>query len=143
MMRESKLEEKIRVKACKKGGERVRKKWMQSEYEKMVIQIKANSHTFEDFSALFNKLSQPFDHRSNDGYLTKCTSNKSVCVTSMALQAIDGVLTQKRQAEELSRINALEKRRKSAKRKCTPNTMRGGDGIRIIMGIQDYDIMED
>ena len=95
---------------------------MQSKYQKMVIQIKVNSHCFEDFSALYNKLLEPFEYRSSDGYITKCTSNESVCVTSMALQAIDGVLTQKRQAEELSRINALEKRRKSAKRKHTPNT---------------------
>ena len=110
---------------------------------KMVIQIKVNSHTFEDFSALFNKLLQPFDHRLNDGYLTKCTSNENVCVTSMTLQAIDCVLTQKRQAEELSCINALEKRKKSAKRKRTPKTTQGDNGIGIIMGIQDYNIMAD
>ena len=46
MMRESKRKEKIKVKACKKEAERARKKWMQSEYEEMVIQIKANSHKF-------------------------------------------------------------------------------------------------
>ena len=141
IIRESRRKEEIKVKARKEEAERERKKWMQSEYEKMVIQIKANSHCFEDFSALCSKLSEPFEYRSIDGYLTKCTSNESVCVTSMALRAIDGVLTQKRQAEELSRINALEKRRKSAKRKRTPNTTRGDDGIGIIMGLQDYDIM--
>ena len=58
----------------------------------------------------------------------------------MALQAIDGVLAQ---AEELSRINALEKRRKSAKQKYTPNTTQGDNVIGIVMGIQDYDIMVD
>ena len=85
MMREPKCKDEIKVKARKKEAERARKKLMQSEYKKIVTQIKANSHTFEDFSAQFNKLSQPFDHCSNDGYLKKCTQNESVCVTSMAL----------------------------------------------------------
>ena len=93
IIRESRRKEEIKVKARKKEAERARRKWMQSEYEKMVIQIKANSHCFEDFSALYNKLSEPFEYRSSDGYLTKLTSNESVCVTSMALQAIDGVLS--------------------------------------------------
>ena len=61
----------------------------------------------------------------------------------MSLQNIDGFLYQKLQAEGLSQLNAIEKRRKSAKRKCTPKTMQGNDGIGIIMGLQDYDIMED
>jgi len=58
----------------------------------------------------------------------------------MALKAIDGVLCQKRQAEELARINALAKKRKSCKRKRTPNTTRGDDGIGVYMGLQDFDV---
>ena len=140
-IRQSKRKEEIKVKARKEEAEKARSKWMQSEYDKMVNQINLNSHTFQDFTNLFEKLSQPFEHRSNDGYLTKCTYNQSTCVTSMALQAIDGVLCQKRQAEELRRINALEKKRKTTKRKRTPNTTRGDDGIGVLMSLQDYDFV--
>ena len=113
----------------------------QYKYQKMVNQIKAKSHSFQDFTDLFDKLSQPFDNQSNDGYLTKCIYSQSICVTSMALQDIDGVLCPKCQAEELRRINALEKKCKSTKRNCTPNIMWGDDGIGALMGLQEYNFV--
>lgn len=140
-MWESKRKEEIKIKARKGEAERARSKWTKSEYEKMANQIKANSHTFQDFAGLFEKLSQPFEHRSNDGYLMKCTYNQSMCVTSIALQAIDGFLYQKCQAEKLRWIHALEKKCKTTRRKCTPNTTRGDDGIGVLMSLQDYDFI--
>ena len=62
-MQESKRKEEIKVKARKEEAEKARSKWMQSEYDKMVNQINLNSHTFQDFTNLFEKLSQPFEHR--------------------------------------------------------------------------------
>ena len=56
----------------------------------------------------------------------------------MAFQAIDGVLCQKCQAEELTQIAALEKKWKSSKRKHTPNTTRYDDVIGVYMGLQDF-----
>ena len=140
ILRESKREEEEKNKMRKGEAEIARKQWMVSEYNSMVQKIKQNQHTFDDFADLFEKLGQPFVHTTNDGYVTRCTSNESVCINNMALSTIDGVLCQKRQAEELSRLNALQKKRNSTKRKQTPNTTRGDDGIGIVMGLQDHDI---
>ena len=104
------------------------------------MQIQEKKHTFQDFTGLLDKFSQSFEHQSKDGYVTTCTSNESTCITEMALQAIAGVLCQKRQAEEIAQINALRKKRKSSKRKRTPNTTRGDDGIGIYMELQDHDM---
>lgn len=43
---------------------------------------------------------------------------------------------------KLQTINALEKQRKSRKRKLTPNTMRGGEVVGIVVGLQDHDGQE-
>ena len=139
-LRESKRKEEIKIRKRKEAAEKARKKWILCEYNKMVTQIKENKHTFQDFTGLFGRYCQPFEHISSDGYVTHCTTDQSICVSTMALKAIDGVLCQKRQAEELARINALAKKRKSCKRKRTPNTTRGDDGIGVYMGLQDFDV---
>ena len=140
LLRESKRQQEIVNDMRKEEAEIARKQWMLSEYQKMVAQIQDNKHTFQDFTRLVNKFAQPFEHRSKDGYVTMCTSNENVCITGMALQAIDGVLCQKRQAEEIAQVTALRKKRNSTKRKRTPNTTRGDDGIGIYMGLQDHDM---
>ena len=133
LLRESKCQQETINKMRKEQAEIARKQWMLTEYKNMVMQIQENKHTFQDFTGLLDKFSQPFEHQSKDGYFTTCTSNESTCITEMVLQAIGGVLCQKRQAEEITQINALQKKRKSSKRKWTPNTTRGDDGIGIYM----------
>ena len=140
VLRESKRKEEIEIKMKKEEAENARKQWMISEYNNMVTQIKQNQHTFKDFTGLFEKLCQPFVFTSGDGYITTCSANESICINNMALRAIDGVLCQKRQAEELARLNALQKKRQTSKRKRTPNTTRGDDGIGICMGLMDHDV---
>ena len=132
--------EEIKIRKNKESAEKARKEWMKREYQKMVTEIKENKHTFEDFEILLKKLHQPFEHLSSDGYVTHCNPDQSICVNNMALHALDGVLRQKRQQEELARIAALQKKRKSSKRKRTPNTTRGDDGIGVFMGLQDFDV---
>ena len=139
-LREAKRMEEIKIRKNKESAEKLRKEWMKREYQKMVTEIQENKHTFEDFEVLFQKLHRPFEHLSSDGYVTHCNPDQSICVNNMALHAIDGVLRQKRQQEELARIAALEKKRKSSKRKRTPNTARGDDGIGVYMGLQDFDV---
>ena len=57
----------------------------------------------------------------------------------MALVKFYGVLQQQKQAEEMTRIRALEKQQKMKKRERTPNTMRGDAGVGIVMILQDHD----
>ena len=114
---------------------------MLTEYKNMVMQIQENKHTFQYCTRQLDKLSQPLDNQSEDGYVTTCNSNKIICIAEMALQAIGGVLCQKRQAEEIAQINALRKKRKSFKRKRTLNTTPGYESISIYLGLQDHDIV--
>ena len=65
---------------------------------------------------------------------------KFFCINDIALSTIDGLLRQKFQAEELSQLHTLQKKRNSLKGKWTPNTTGGDDGIRIMIGLQDHDI---
>ena len=105
----------------------------------MTKKIKKDSYTIDNFKSLLKQVSSPFKHCSSDGYITMINPHEAVCINEMALNTIDGVLQQKRQAEEIARLNALEKARKAKKRKRTPNTMRGDDGIGITMGLQHHD----
>ena len=59
------------------------------------------------------------------------------------MHTIDGVLQQRKQEEEMSRIRALEKQRKMKKRKRTPNTMMADDGVGIVMALQEHDKQTD
>ena len=77
--------------------------------------FKKDNYTFSDFKNLLQQAASPFKNRPGDGYVTEINDNESVCLNEMALNTIDGVLQKKRQQEELARINALEKWRKSKK----------------------------
>ena len=72
--------------------------------------------------------------------MNNCKADHSISVNNISLQAINIFLCKNRQAEDLSRINELSKKCKSAKRKRTPNVTRANDAIRILIGLQDYDI---
>ena len=67
------------------------------------------NYTLTNFKSMLQKVPSPFQHRSGNGYITELNQNQSVCVNKMALNTIDGFLQQKKQQEEMVRINALEK----------------------------------
>ena len=115
MMRESKRREVLRVRARKEEAKLARDKWIELQFQNMKENVKKDNYTFSDFKNLLQQAASPFKHRSGDGYVTEINDNESVCLNEMALNTIDGVLQKKRQQEELARINALEKWRKSKK----------------------------
>ncbi len=67
-----------------------------------------------------------------------CKNNESVCIIDVALRAIDSVLCQKKENNEFSKAAALARTRNSKKRKRTPNTTRGDDGIGILMYLREH-----
>ena len=139
IMREAKRKEAIKVKVRKEEENLERDKWIEMQFKDMTKKIKKDSYTIKDFKSLLKQVSSPFKHCSSDGHTTMINPREAMCINKMAMNIIDGVLQQKRQAEEIAGLNALEKARKAKKHKRTPNTMRGDDGIGITMGLQDHD----
>ena len=78
------------------------------------------------------KVQEPFLYSFPNGSTVLYNNNESVCITDVALSAIDSFLCQKKKNNEFSKAAALVRTQNSKKRKRTPNTTRGDDGIGIL-----------
>ena len=109
LLRDARRKETIGLEARKEDETLARDNWIELEFEKMKQNIKKDAYTYQDFKTLLKQVNLPFKHCSSDGYITQCNHNETMCINKMALVTIDGVLGQKRQAEEMLCIKALEK----------------------------------
>ena len=83
---------------------------------KQYDEIRKENYTKSDFLTFIEKVQSPFHYVSSDGlYSGQCNGSETTCINAMAMKAIDGVLCQKRAASELSRLDALERKRKEKK----------------------------
>ena len=137
--RQSVKKENERISGVKLEAKQARENWIKNEFAR----IKKESYTQEDFLTFIKKVEEPFKYKTLDGYEAFSTGSENICVNSIALQAIDGVLCQKAAAEELSRVEALERKRKVKKRKRTPNTTRSDDGLGVCMQLQLHDFQQE
>ena len=80
----------------------------------------------------------PYTHEQG-GFKTVAHGKESACVNLLTISAVNLVLSDKRRADELSRKAAKERMRNSRKRKRTPNTTRGEDGIVIRKKLRKFD----
>ena len=88
---------------------------------------------------LIKKAIEPFTH-VNNGYQTVVDSSTSSCVSILSLSAVNTVLSDKRKADEISRMEANRRQQSSTKRaKRTPNTTRSDDGVIVRQNLQVHD----
>ena len=91
-MRESKRREEEIVKQTKIGAKALRENWLQNQFNKMKQKIKDENYTSNEFKELLHHVQQPYKHVSSDIYEATVNDNEIVCVSKLAVDAIDGVL---------------------------------------------------
>ena len=74
-----------------------------------------------------------------DRYKTVTTGNNTTCASILSLTAVDGILTDKRKADELSCLNDERRKRNGKKMKQTPNTTRSTTGIDAVQHLDEHD----
>ena len=105
--------------------------------EKCVANGTFNRKLLQD---LIQKATAPFKHEHQDGYVTITKGNDdATCASVLAMCALDGIISAKRKADELSRIEANRKQNSNKKIKRTPNTTRGDDGVSTAFRLEQFD----
>ena len=131
--RNSKKLEEEKVQKNKREAIDARKTYLSSQMdmiEKSVIEGTFERKMLEEF---MEKITVPYKHTSNNGYLTYTTGDKTSSASVLALRSVDNVLGDRRKAEEISNLQA--KRRKLGnghRRNATPNTTRGQDALAVL-----------
>ena len=116
-----------------------REKWLQNEFKQTVQKIKSDDYTYNEFKELIHQVQQPYKHVSSDGYEVTVTEKESVCVSKLAMDAIDRILFHKKRNDKLGKIEVLARKRKRKKIPRTPNTWCGDDGTGIMMHLEEHD----
>ena len=88
---------------------------------------------------LLVKATTPFEHR-NEGYVTITKGqDESTCALVLSMVAVENVISNKRKADELSRLAAKRRRLTGQKLKRTPNMTRGDCGIIVGINLEQVD----
>ena len=88
---------------------------------------------------LLVKATTPFEHR-NEGYVTITKGqHESTCASVLSMVAVENVISNKRKADELSRLAAKRRRLTGQKLKRTPNTTRGDCGVIVGINLEQVD----
>ena len=136
--RQSKHQEEEMVHRRKEEAACARKQMLHEEMEKIVEYSQHGFLNKKCLEELIRKATEPFTHK-RDGYETVVNSNTSSCVSVLSLEAVNTVLSDKRKADQMSRIEALHRKQSSKKPKRTPNTTRSDDGVIIRENLWHHD----
>ena len=85
------------------------------------------------------KATTPYEHR-NEGYVTIAKGpHESTCASVLSMVSVENVFSDKRKADELSRLAAKKRRLTGQKLKITPNTTRGDCGVIVGINLEQVD----
>ena len=131
--RESKRREEEIARIRKGQANAAREKMISDKMENIVESVRNGQFSRNLLEKLLVKATTPFEHR-NEGYVTISKgTHKLTCASVLSMVAVENVISNKRKADELSRLAAKRRRLTGQKLKRNPNTTRGD--FRIIVGI--------
>ena len=136
--RESKKREIERTNKMKQEAVEAQQAMLEREMDKIEECVQQGFFGRNLLLSLIKSATSPFTYEK-DGYKTVTIGNNATCASILSLTAVDGILTDKRKADELSRIDAERRKRNGKKMKRTPNTTRSATGIDIIQHLDKHD----
>ena len=135
----SKRQEEELTHRRKQEAKAEREKMLDNEMEKI---LEYSRHGFMNKKCLQNlikKATEPFTYTCG-GYQTVVDESNSSCVSILSLKAVNTVLSDKRKADEISKMEALHRQNSSNKKaRRTPNTTRSDDGIIVRENLWQHD----
>ena len=137
--RESKRREEEKMLTRKKEAAQARKKMLDDEMDRIEKCVADGEFSRELLIHLLQKATTPFEHRQGDYVTVANGGNDATCASVIAMSALDGVLSAKRKADEMSCLEAKRRANTGKKIKRTPNTTRGDDGISTVFRLEQFD----
>ena len=115
-------------------------KMLNEEMEKLVEYAQHGFLKKKFLEEIVKKATDPYVHECG-GYKAVVQGKHALCVSVLSLSAVTTVLSNKRKADKISRMEAKRKLLQASNRKAkrTPNTTRSDDGVIVRENLRHHD----